>query len=103
MCIPSNTYTVICFSIDPNEQPKTKGMYINDGWTKEKRNLKPKVLQNPQTGRPHICFFATEDVEVGAELRYDYGDHNLPWRKVCTISFSYMQHYIIVFGSETLY
>lgn len=31
---------------------------------------------------PHICMFAKRDIEIGEELRYDYNDPNLPWRKV---------------------
>ena len=25
-------------------------------------------------GEPHLCFFSTEDINIGDELLYDYGD-----------------------------
>ena len=31
-------------------------------------------------GVPHLYLFAAKDIEVGEELRYDYGLHHLPWR-----------------------
>lgn len=31
--------------------------------------------------RPYLCFFAKTDIELGKELRYDYGDdENMWWR-----------------------
>ncbi|XP_052257158.1 uncharacterized protein LOC127862189 [Dreissena polymorpha] len=32
-------------------------------------------------GKPHLCLFATKDISVNEELRFDYGVPNLPWRK----------------------
>ncbi|XP_052259672.1 uncharacterized protein LOC127864032 isoform X6 [Dreissena polymorpha] len=29
----------------------------------------------------HLCLFATKDIAVNEELRFDYGVPNLPWRK----------------------
>ena len=32
---------------------------------------------------PHVCLFATTDIDIGSELRYNYGDGSkkLWWRK----------------------
>ncbi|XP_052217394.1 uncharacterized protein LOC127835130 [Dreissena polymorpha] len=32
-------------------------------------------------GKPHLCLFATKDISVNEELRFDYRVPNLPWRK----------------------
>ncbi|XP_064601264.1 N-lysine methyltransferase KMT5A-A-like [Liolophura sinensis] len=31
-------------------------------------------------GRPRLCLFALKDINIGEELRYDYGVEDLPWR-----------------------
>ena len=31
---------------------------------------------------PHLCLFALTDINQGAELRYNYGEDDYPWRKV---------------------
>ena len=64
-------------------------MYLNDGWTKGKRHLLPKIIQCPTSHSPHLCFFASEDIEAGTELRYDYGNPKLPWRKVIKVINTY--------------
>ena len=33
--------------------------------------------------KPHLCLTAIKKIKAGEELRYDYGDTKLPWRKVC--------------------
>ncbi|KAH3723646.1 hypothetical protein DPMN_049440 [Dreissena polymorpha] len=33
-------------------------------------------------GRPYLCIFAKRNIELGEELRYDYGVDLLPWRQV---------------------
>ena len=40
-----------------------------------------KTIINQQ---PYLCLYARRDIEIGEELRYDYGVSDLPWRiKVC--------------------
>jgi len=41
---------------------------------------------------PHLCLFATRDVEIGEELRFDYGVTTLPWRKVSTFNIRVYQN-----------
>lgn len=56
---------------------------INDGIGKEK-NSYPRVVLDTKSV-PHVCFFANKDIQIGEEIRYDYGVTNLPWRKVSTV------------------
>jgi hypothetical protein len=32
-------------------------------------------------GQPHLAIYAKRDINMGEELRYDYGVKDLPWRK----------------------
>ena len=36
-------------------------------------------------GTPHLCLFASRDIGLDEELRFDYGVPNLPWRKVSEV------------------
>ena len=57
---------------------KTPGHYINDAVaTKANVIVKKVVVSNT----PHLCFFAYRDINIGDELRYDYGSKDLEWRK----------------------
>ncbi|KAJ8017776.1 hypothetical protein HOLleu_44588 [Holothuria leucospilota] len=31
-------------------------------------------------GQPHLCLFALREIHSQEELRYDYGQPDLPWR-----------------------
>lgn len=33
-------------------------------------------------GKPRVVLFAARDILPGQQMLYDYGGHNLPWRKV---------------------
>ena len=57
---------------------------INDG-TGTSANCAIKVIEIDE--RPHLCIFATRDILVGEELRYDYGVNNLPWRSNKKVNF----------------
>ena len=66
-------------SIDGTESRSLARMVNDkgDGQT----NAKMKLIQY---GQPCLCLFATQAIEVGDEILYDYGLENLPWRnKVC--------------------
>lgn len=74
-------YLLIC-SIDASRSSRF-ARFINDS-PRRSANCMPKyTLLN---GNPHVLIFATRDIKVGDELRYDYGLKNLPWRQVglCT-------------------
>ena len=57
----------------------------NDGLAAE-RNAKPKVIK--VDGKPRICLFALRRIQRNEEIRYDYGDKDLPWRKVSFLTLS---------------
>ncbi|XP_052273478.1 uncharacterized protein LOC127873633 [Dreissena polymorpha] len=44
-----------------------------------RNNAEMKIVL--EHGKPHLCLFATKDIAVNEELRFDYGVPNLPWRK----------------------
>ena len=62
--------TVINCSIDATEETNRMGRLINH--SKSKANLSIKVVGSEKG--PHLCFFASCDIEAGTELFYDYGD-----------------------------
>ena len=39
--------------------------------------MEKMVLKNV----PHLALFASSDIEPSDEIRYDYGDENVWWRK----------------------
>lgn len=58
------------------------GKYINDAEIGDILNncvMKLVMVEN----QPRLCLFANRDILKGEELRYDYGESNLPWRQVC--------------------
>ena len=75
-------YENLYFSVDATE---TTGLckYINDSPVPNCVMKKISVEH-----RPYLCLFALKDIDIGEELRYNYGDasKNLWWRKnVCYI------------------
>ncbi|KAJ8304332.1 hypothetical protein KUTeg_017915 [Tegillarca granosa] len=60
-----------------------KGRMINDDVGKN-INCIPKVVIVDKN--PRICFFAAKDLELHAELRYNYGEGlSLPWRQKAAV------------------
>ena len=60
------------------------GKFVNDS-TIGNCKLKKVYLEKSV----HLCIFSAEDIEYGTELRYNYGDKSLPWRKKVFL------HYIV--------
>ena len=73
-----SSYYIFCFSIDATRCHRL-ARYVNDS-PKKFANCSPKPLLI--AGEPHVVLFAIKDIDVGMELRYDYGGGSLPWRKV---------------------
>ena len=80
-----NTCIILCFffSIDATENNGRLGRLVNDGdGVNEPVNCVMRVLSGSFASSPRICLFALKDIEPGEELRYDYGNQRLPWRRV---------------------
>ena len=58
-----------CYS---TEESNWMGRLINH--SKSKPNLTVRLVSSET--RPYICIFASENIPVGNELLYDYGDHS---------------------------
>jgi len=41
-------------------------------------------------GKPRVLLFAADDIKCGLEMRYDYGEGNLPWQKVIFFYFFFI-------------
>ncbi|KAL5013701.1 hypothetical protein ScPMuIL_007971 [Solemya velum] len=69
---------VLCIdaTFDPFELRKAR--FVNDG-IGEEQNCRMVVVMVDK--KPHLCLFSTKNIQIGDELRYDYGVPNLPWRK----------------------
>ena len=56
--------------------------YVNDAEDgAELNNSTMKMVM--VEGYPRLCLFANREIKMGEEVRYDYGDPNVPWRQVC--------------------
>ena len=53
------------------------GRFVNDS-VKGNCVMKKEVFQ----GVPHLCLYAIRDIPYGEELRYNYGEEGLQWRKL---------------------
>ena len=74
-------FFIFTFSIDATNDIFHQGRMVNDAEKGDaKQNCVMKIVE--VDNNPHLCIFATKDIEAGEELRYDYGVPNLPWRKV---------------------
>lgn len=60
------------------------GRLVNHGKGKE-ANARMRAITYADT--PRLCLFATRDIQVGAEILYDYGIKERPWEKK-TVRFS---------------
>lgn len=66
------------------------GRYVNDGIFKEQNGKVRVVLDS--AGKPHLCIFASKNIEKGDEIRFDYGVKNLPWRKKCMYTLLFIRY-----------
>ncbi|XP_065929436.1 N-lysine methyltransferase KMT5A-A-like isoform X1 [Magallana gigas] len=62
--------------VDATDVPERMCRYVNDD-KKANATMKLKVFNN----YPRLCSFALQDIHIGEEIRYDYGDENVPWRQ----------------------
>lgn len=72
--------SILIFSIDATNNIYDIGRMVNDAQPETvEENVLIKIVVVDQL--PHLCLFALRDIEIGEELRYDYGIDDLPWRK----------------------
>ena len=69
---------MIFCSVDASKTKDRIGCYVNDS---KNQNCHTKVISD-ERGTPFICIFASKDIPKDTELRYDYRDRKLRWRKV---------------------
>lgn len=50
---------------------------VNDGIGKQMNCVMKKIIVD---GTPYLCLFALRDIRAQEELRYDYGQTDMPWR-----------------------
>ena len=53
------------------------GRLVNDSEPKIANCVMKKKEIN---GQPHLAIYAKQSINIGEELRYDYGVKDLPWR-----------------------
>jgi len=75
---------ILPFSIDATTTTSRLGHFVNDS---EDFNCEARIVVVNED--PHVCLFATNDIEIGTELRYHYGDHKrkLWWRKEVKLNY----------------
>nr|XP_034299375.1 uncharacterized protein LOC105334630 isoform X2 [Crassostrea gigas] len=67
------------YCLDATESSR-KGRFANDAAPGDvHRNASVKCLSSE--GKPYLALFADREIEIGEEIRYDYGVPDLPWRK----------------------
>lgn len=70
---------MVCFRLDATIDDGSLGRLCND------ENKGPsaiiKVILSHETQLPHLCLFASREIEKGEEIRYNYGEgQKYAWR-----------------------
>ena len=82
-----STYIKLIFSVDASIDCGL-ARYLNDSKHRDANCVMKLVVIDDS---PSLCLFAVKDVEVGTELRYDYGCPDAVWRqKVNKRSYNYI-------------
>ena len=69
-------YRYFVYSLDATRYYGRLGRFVNDS---EDGNT--KMTKIGTTSTPLLVLFATRTIEIGDEIRYDYGGTNQWWRK----------------------
>ena len=80
-------FCFIFYSVDATESDGA-GRMVNDA-AHPNANCKAMTFSGCVDGRTRICLFAITDIDAGAELRFDYGVPDLPWRRKVQILMLY--------------
>ncbi|XP_077410424.1 uncharacterized protein LOC144040249 [Vanacampus margaritifer] len=62
--------------VDAATEDGSLGRLVNDDHINPNATMKYLNVQ----GKPHLCLFATRDIDPGEEITYNYGDSDWPWR-----------------------
>ncbi|XP_077429564.1 uncharacterized protein LOC144056525 [Vanacampus margaritifer] len=62
--------------VDAATEDGSLGRLVNDDHINPNSTMKYLNVQ----GKPHLCLFATRDIDTGEEITYNYGDSDWPWR-----------------------
>ncbi|XP_035995629.1 inactive histone-lysine N-methyltransferase 2E-like [Fundulus heteroclitus] len=62
--------------VDAAKEDGSLGRLVNDDHIGRNAKLKYLTVQ----GKPHLCLFATQEINKGEEITYNYGDSDWPWR-----------------------
>ncbi|KAM4544087.1 uncharacterized protein V3H82_021889 [Fundulus diaphanus] len=62
--------------VDAAKEDGSLGRLVNDGHISPNAKMKYLTVQ----GKPHLCLFATQEINKGEEITYNYGDSDWPWR-----------------------
>ncbi|XP_032416704.1 uncharacterized protein LOC116718647 [Xiphophorus hellerii] len=62
--------------VDAAKEDCSLGRLINDDNISPNAKMKYLTVQQ----KPHLCLFATRDINQGEEITYNYGDSDWPWR-----------------------
>ncbi|MEQ2260013.1 hypothetical protein XENORESO_019744 [Xenotaenia resolanae] len=71
--------------VDAAKEDGSLGRLVNDDDISPNAKMKYLTVQ----GKPHLCLFATREINQGEEITYNYGDSDWPWRcKVVKLKFT---------------
>ena len=77
-------FPILVSRIDASVKDSCLARWVNDEHISPNCAMKKVVLKQSNDHRkPHLCLFASVDIQTGVELRYDYGLDDYPWRQVC--------------------
>ncbi|XP_043978900.1 uncharacterized protein LOC122834482 isoform X2 [Gambusia affinis] len=62
--------------VDAAKEDCSLGRLVNDDNISPNAKMKYLTVQQ----KPHLCLFATRDINQGEEITYNYGDSDWPWR-----------------------
>ncbi|KAK7880589.1 hypothetical protein WMY93_032777 [Mugilogobius chulae] len=67
--------------IDAAQEDGSLGRLVNDDHSHPNCKMKRIMLE----AKPHLCLFASRDIQPGEEITYDYGGSDCPWRTQHTL------------------
>ncbi|XP_055088449.1 uncharacterized protein LOC129457421 [Periophthalmus magnuspinnatus] len=70
------TALIFLLSIDAAQEDGSLGRLVND----DHRHPNCKMKRIMHEAKPHLCLFASRDIQPGEEVTYDYGGSDCPWR-----------------------